>query len=181
MTNSPLTTNASSTAAVHAGEKRFRAHHSLTVPIVQTAVYTFNTAQELRDYTEERIFWEQIEREEYGRYGNPTVRAVEAKLAALDKGDDAILVSSGMAAVTAMLLTLLQQGDHLILTNESYHGTLVFCEEFLPRFGIEASVVCCGDYDQMEQAIRPNTKLILSESPTILRSSLTFPLANSIW
>ena len=166
MTNSPLTTNASSTAAVHAGEKRFRAHHSLTVPIVQTAVYTFNTAQELRDYTEERIFWEQIEREEYGRYGNPTVRAVEAKLAALDKGDDAILVSSGMAAVTAMLLTLLQQGDHLILTNESYHGTLVFCEEFLPRFGIEASVVCCGDYDQMEQAIRPNTKLILSESPT---------------
>lgn len=166
MTQSNPATNASSTAAVHAGEKRFRAHHSLTVPIVQTAVYTFDTAHELRDYTEERMFWEQIEREEYGRYGNPTVRAVEAKLAELDGGEDAILVSSGMAAVTAMLLTLLQQGDHLILTNESYHGTLVFCQEFLPRFGVEATVVCCGDYAQMEEAIRPNTKLILSESPT---------------
>lgn len=166
MNNSPSTNYASSTSAVHAGEKRFRAHHSLTVPIVQTAVYTFDTAHALRDYTEERMFWDQIEREEYGRYGNPTVRAVEAKLAELDKGEDAILVSSGMAAVTAMLLTLLQQGDHLILTNESYHGTLVFCEEFLPRFGIESTVVCCGDYAQMEQAIRPNTKLILSESPT---------------
>ncbi|MEZ4656243.1 MAG: PLP-dependent transferase [Caldilineaceae bacterium] len=155
MKSSSSKKTASSTAAVHAGEKRFRAHHSLTVPIVQTAVYTFDTAHALRDYTEERMFWDQIEREEYGRYGNPTVRAVEAKLAELDKGEDAILVSSGMAAVTAMLLTLLQQGDHLILTNESYHGTLVFCEEFLPRFGIEATVVCCGDYDQMGRRFVP--------------------------
>ena len=74
---------ATSTEAVHAGEQRFRAHHSLTVPIVQTAVYTFANTDALVSYTEEHMFWDEPEREEYGRYGNPTVRAAEAKIAAL--------------------------------------------------------------------------------------------------
>jgi cystathionine gamma-synthase len=155
-----------STTAVHAGEERFRAHHSLTVPIVQTAVYTFESCQALIDFSEERMFWDEPEREEYGRYGNPTVRAAEAKLAALEGGQDAILVSSGMGAVTATLLVLLSAGDHLILTNECYHSTLSFCEKFLPRYGIECTLVPYGDYNALEDAIRPNTKLILSESPT---------------
>ena len=86
---------ASSTQSVHAGEERFRAHHSLTVPIVQTAVYTFDTTADLLAFTEERMFWDEPEREEYGRYGNPTVRAVEAKLAALEGAQDAVLVASG--------------------------------------------------------------------------------------
>ena len=89
-----------STQTVHAGERRFRAHNSLTVPIVQTSVYTFEKTADLLNYFEERMFWDEVEREEYGRYGNPTIRAVEAKLAALDGAEDAVLVSSGMAAVT---------------------------------------------------------------------------------
>jgi cystathionine gamma-synthase len=77
-----------------------------------------------------------------------------------------MLVSSGMAAVTATLLLLVSQGDHLILTNDCYHTTLDFCRKFLPRYGVESTVVCCGDYDAIEAAIRPNTRLIFSESPT---------------
>jgi O-acetylhomoserine/O-acetylserine sulfhydrylase-like pyridoxal-dependent enzyme len=62
-----------STQAVHAGEARYRAHDSLIVPIVQTSVYTFRNTGALVDYLEERMFWDEPEREEYGRYGNPTV------------------------------------------------------------------------------------------------------------
>jgi cystathionine gamma-synthase len=159
-------TFANGTETVHAGEHRFRSHHSLTVPIVQTAVYTFSNTEALLTYTEEHMFWDQPEREEYGRYGNPTVRAVEAKLAALEGAQDAILMSSGMAAVTSTLLLLLAQGDHLILTDECYYVTLLFCQSQLPRYGIECSVAPHGDYAALEAAIRPNTKLIFSESPT---------------
>lgn len=155
-----------STQSVHAGSARFRAHHSLLVPIVQTAVYTFDTVEDLQTTIEEKMFSEEVERDEYGRYGNPTVRAAEAKLAALEGGEDAILVSSGMGAVTATLLLLLKPGDHLIATNESYLSTLDFCRNFLPRWGVEVSVIAHGDHDALESTIRPNTRVLLCESPT---------------
>lgn len=154
------------TETVHAGERRFRSHNSLTVPIVQTSVYTFNTTSDLVDYFEERMFWDEVEREEYGRYGNPTVRAVEAKLAELEGANDAVLLSSGMAAVTNTLLLLLAQGDHLILTDDCYHQSREFCQTFLPRLGIESTVVPCGDCAALEAAIQPNTRLLYTESPT---------------
>ncbi len=158
------TTN--STQAVHAGEKRFRAHNSLTVPVVQSAVYTFDATADLLAYTEDRLFWDEPEREEYGRYGNPTVRALEAKLAELEGAQDAIVVSSGMSAVTATLLLLLQPGQHFILTDNCYHSTLEFSQNFLKRYGISCTLAPFGDYDAIEAAIRPETRLIFSESPT---------------
>ena len=157
---------ATSTEAVHAGEKRFRAHHSLTVPIVQTAVYTFADTDALVNYTEEHMFWDEPEREEYGRYGNPTVRAVEAKLAALEHGDDALLLSSGMAAVTTVLLARLRSGEHFILTDNCYHSTLTFGRDYLARLGIACTLVPSGDYAAIAAALQPNTRLILAESPT---------------
>jgi cystathionine gamma-synthase len=157
---------ANSTEAVHAGEARFRSHNSLTVPIVQTSVYTFADSAALVAFTEDRMFWDEPEREEYGRYGNPTVRAVEAKLAGLEHAEDAVLVSSGMGAVTGVLLMLLSSGDHFLLTDNCYHSTLHFSQSFLPRFGVSCTIVPCGDYAALEAAIQPNTKLILSESPT---------------
>ena len=155
-----------STQTVHAGERRFRSQNSLTVPVVQTAVYTFDNCEALVNFSEERLFWDEPEREEYGRYGNPTVRAAEAKLAALEGGEDAILVSSGMGAITSLLLLLLAAGDHMILSDECYRSTLEFCGTYLPRWGVEVTTVRHGDYAALEQAIRPNTKLIFSESPT---------------
>jgi len=167
MTTSTTNSNLpNTTQTVHAGERRYRAHHSLTVPIVQTSVYTFDKTADLVNYFEERMFWDEVEREEYGRYGNPTIRAVEAKLAALEGADDAVLLSSGMAAVTNTLLLLLKQGDHLILTDDCYHQSRDFCVNFLPRMGIESTVVPCGDIDALAAAIQPNTRLIYAESPT---------------
>jgi len=159
-------TQADATQAVHAGEQRFRSHHSLTVPVAQTAVYTFATTADLVSYTEDRLFWEEPEREEYGRYGNPTVRALETKLAELEGAQDAIAVSSGMGAVTATLLLLLQPGQHFILTDNCYLSTLDFSQGFLKRYGITCTLAPFGDYDAIEAAIRPETRLIFSESPT---------------
>ncbi len=154
------------TQAVHAGEKRYISHDSVTVPIVQTSTYTFEDTASLISYMEEHMFWDVPEREEYGRYGNPTVRAAEAKLAALDGAEDALLLSSGMAAITTSLFILLSQGDHFVMTEDCYRRTRGFCNTFLTRFGISCTTVAPGDYDAIEAAIRPETKLIFSESPT---------------
>lgn len=75
-------------------------------------------------------------------------------------------MSSGMAAVTSTLLSLLYAGDHLVITDDSYRRTRQFCLTFLKRWGIECSVVPAGDLEQLEAAIRPETKVIVSESPT---------------
>ena len=154
------------TQAVHAGERRYLSHDSLTVPIVQTSTFTFEDTASLINYMEDHMFWEVPEREEYGRYGNPTVRAVEAKLAALDAAEDALVLSSGMAAITTTLFILLSQGDHFVLTEDCYRRTRGFCNTFLTRFGITCTTVAPGDYDALEAAIRPETRLIFSESPT---------------
>ncbi|MCB0165928.1 MAG: aminotransferase class I/II-fold pyridoxal phosphate-dependent enzyme [Anaerolineae bacterium] len=155
-----------STHVVHAGEKRVKPHHALTTPISQTSTYTFRNTQDLVDYMEAKLWGDEIEREEYGRYGNPTIAAAEAKLAALDSGEAACLFSSGMAAVTTTLFTLLSQGGHVILTDDCYRRTRQFVTKFLARYGVESTQVPMGDYEALEAAIRPNTKVIVSESPT---------------
>jgi cystathionine gamma-synthase len=149
------------TAAVHAGEPRQKPGNALTTPIMQTATYTFADTQELRDHFERRI-----DREEYGRYGNPTQRIAEQKLAALEGAGDCLLLASGMAAVTTTLFALLSRGAHVVVTDDSYRRTRQFLNQTLHRYGIECSTVTAGDYDAMDQAIRPNTRLLLSESPT---------------
>jgi cystathionine gamma-synthase len=149
------------TAAVHAGEPRKKEGNALTTPIMQTATYTFADTQELRDHFEARI-----EREEYGRYGNPTQRIAEQKLAALEGAGDCLLVASGMAAVTTTLFAMLSRGAHVVVTDDSYRRTRQFLNQTLHRYGIECSTVRAGDYDAIAQAIRPNTRILISESPT---------------
>jgi cystathionine gamma-synthase len=156
-----------STRAVHGGARRNKAFNSLTEPVVQTATYTFRDTQDLIDFMERKTWGDGDDREEYGRYGNPTVSAVERKLAALDGGDDAVLYSSGMNAVTSVLLTILPAGAHIIMTDDCYRRTRQFCLTYLKRFGIETTVVPMGDYDAMEAAVVPKkTRIIISESPT---------------
>ena len=155
-----------STQAVHAGEPRQNPYGSVTTPIVQTSTYAFPNTDALEAFMAERMFWDKPMHQEYGRYGNPTVRAAEDKLAALDEGDDAILLSSGMAAVTLSLLILLHPGDHLIITADAYRRTRTFCNTFLKRWGVDVSVVPPGDYAAIEAAIRPTTRYIFSETPT---------------
>ncbi len=142
-------------------------NHALTTPIIQTSTYVFEDTADLCAYKEAQAAGANLPgRHQYGRYGNPTVRAVEERLATLDQGEDALLFPSGMAAITSTLLSLLSSGDHLIFTDDSYNKTRDFCVDFLPRFGVETTSVPMGDYEAMETAVKPNTRLILSESPT---------------
>jgi cystathionine gamma-synthase len=150
-----------STLSVHAGEPRPKPGHALATPIMQTATYTFANTQELRDH-----FDGKIERVEYGRYGNPTQRIAEAKLAALEGAEDCLLFASGMAAVTTTLFAILSRGTHVVVTDDSYRRTRQFLNQTLHRYGIEVSTVPSGDYPALEDSIRPTTRALVSESPT---------------
>jgi cystathionine gamma-synthase len=141
-------------------------NHSLTTPIVQTATYTFRNTADLCDFMEAKIFGGNGDRGEYGRYGNPTVRAVEKRMAALENGEDALFFPTGMSAITNVLLSILPAGSHVVFTDDCYRKTRQFCQTFLTRLGIETSQVPMGDYEAMTAAVQPNTRLIISESPT---------------
>lgn len=150
------------TIAVRGGERRKNGHDAVTVPIVCTATYAFETTQEIRDHFEGRI-----QREEYGRYGNPTVKAAEEKLAALEGSEAAALFDSGMSAITSTLWAMLKPGDHIVLTSDCYRRTRQFVKTVLARYGVESSFVDPGDYAAIEAAIIDGkTRLLLTESPT---------------
>jgi len=146
---------------VHGGELRRKLADAVTEPIVQTATYTFANTAELADHFEGRI-----EREEYGRYGNPTQRVAERKLAALEGAEDGLLFSSGMAAITTTLFAMLSKGAHVVVTDDAYRRTRQFLLQVLRRYGVDVSVVPAGDYDRLQEAVRQTTRLIFSESPT---------------
>lgn len=150
-----------STLAVHAGESRQKPGNSITDPIFCASTYTFTNTQAIIDFIEQ-----DQPREEYGRYGNPGERVVERKLAALDGAEEAVLYASGMAALVGLLMAKLSSGDEVIFFDECYHRSREFCRQHLARFGVTTIEVAMGDYDAMEAAITPRTKMLISESPT---------------
>ncbi len=150
-----------STRAIHAGEPRRKYADSLTTPIIQTSTFTFKNSKHIEDYTKKGK-----EHFEYGRYGNPTVKIAEKRLANLEGAEDCVVFSSGMSAITTTILTLVQSGDHIVVTDDSYKKTLEFCRSYLKQFGVECTIVPFGDYKVLEKAIKKNTRFIFSESPT---------------
>mgnify|MGYP000920961038 FL=1 len=150
------------TLAVHAGERQPNPDSAIVPPIACTATYTFRDTAELRDHFEGRVA-----REEYGRYGNPSVAAVERKLAALDAAEDCAVFASGMAAITTTLFALLRGGQHVVLTADGYRRTRQFVTGFLKRYGVESTLVEPGDHEALAAAIVPGkTRVLLGESPT---------------
>ncbi len=150
-----------STKAVHAGEARQKPGNSITDPIFCASTYTFEDTQSIIDFIEQKQ-----QREEYGRYGNPGERVVEQKLAALEGGEDAVLYSSGMAALVGLLMSKLSACDEVIFFDECYHRSREFCTKHMSRFGVVTRQVRACDYDAMEAAITPHTRMLISESPT---------------
>ncbi len=150
-----------STLAVHAGEARCKFGNAITDPIFCTSTYTFRNTQEAIDFVAQKR-----PREEYSRYGNPSEKVAERKLAALDGGEAALLFSSGMTAIAALLQARLQAGDEIVLVDECYHRTRQLCREYLGKFGVVTHLVPAGDYEAMEAAITSKTKIIFTESPT---------------
>lgn len=149
------------TLAVHAGEARQKPGDSITDPIFCASTYTFADTQSVIDFIEQ-----EQPREEYGRYGSPGERVAEKKLAALEAGEDAVLYSSGMAAFVGLLMAKLNSGDEVIFFDECYHRSREFCAKHMSRFGVVTKQVKACDYEAMEAAITPNTKMLISESPT---------------
>jgi len=155
-----------STQAVHAGEERRKPYGALTTPVVQTSTYTFEDTAEIIAFMRQKAAGEMPSRVDYGRYGNPTQSAVERKMAVLERGERALLFASGMCAVTTTLGALLSAGDHLVMVRDAYHRSREFATTFLARWGIETTFVPVDDPDALEDAIRPNTRLVFSETPT---------------
>ena len=101
----------------------------------------------------------------YTRWSNPTLRALEERLAALEGTEAALVTATGMAAVSALVFALLSSGDHLVASEVCYAGSVELFGLHLPRFGIEVSLVDTSDVEQVRAALRPNTKLVYAETP----------------
>ena len=151
----------SSTRCVHAGEARQKVANAVTDVICCSSTYTFESTQSVIDFIEQKQ-----DREEYGRYGSPNEKVVEAKLAALDQAEDAIVFASGMAAAVGLFMSKLNAGDEIIFFDQCYHRSREFCSKHLARFGVFTRQVPTGDFDAMEKAINSRTKMLVSESPT---------------
>lgn len=102
----------------------------------------------------------------YSRFTNPTVRGFEERLAALEGGESCVATASGMAAILATCMGLLQSGDHIISSQSVFGTTTMLFNKYLSRFGIETSFVPLSDVGAWERAIRPNTKLLFLETPS---------------
>jgi cystathionine gamma-synthase len=157
-------TVASSTDSVHAGIPKARPHHALSLSIEPTATFTFADTAELERYM--RGEDPDPEREEYGRYGNPTVCELERRVAELELAEAGVAFSSGMAAIATALLSLVKAGDHVVLFRDGYRRTRQLVTSTLARFGVEHSVVASGDLGALSAALRDNTRLVIAESPT---------------
>lgn len=137
-------------------------------PIVQTSLFTYPTFQALVD-----ALGAEHENTVYTRGRNPTVQALERKLAALEHGEACSCFASGMAAISAVMLGLLRTGDHVLFINRTYGPTIELAEH-LRRFGIQHDIVLDGHPDAVRAALRPDTRLVWLESP----GTMTFRLVD---
>jgi len=155
------------TELLHRGDRRAEWHGALNPPVVHASLYSFESLQQYLDTVECRL-----EHYVYGRSGNPTTRVLEEKIAFLEKAEDALALSSGMAAITATLLALLQTGDHLLVVSCVYGPVRTFCDTTLHKLGIETEYFRPQEAADLSARLKPNTRLIYLESP----GSLTFDI-----
>lgn len=134
---------------------------------VLTPVYQCTT------FVQESIDRYQAKGYSYTRSANPTVTALEKRLCAIENGDYATLYNTGMSAMTTAVFSLMEAGDHAIITDCSYGGTNRACRVFFTRFGMTFSFVDMRDIKNVEAAITPNTKMVLSETPANPTLTLT--------
>lgn len=132
----------------------------MVTPIVNAVNYEYSSFEVLRQITDG-----EIDGYTYHRDDNPTVRAVEKKIAALEEAEDCIICTSGMAACAMIYLTHLSTGDHLILFHDIY-GAHYKVSLILERMGIDITWIDACDSDKIESYVKPNTKMIFCESPS---------------
>jgi len=141
-----------STICIHAGQEPDPTTGAIITPIYQTSTYVQEGLGQHKGF-------------EYGRTQNPTRMAVEANVAAIERGRAGFAFASGMAAIDA-ILTRLQSGDHLVVSDNTYGGTFRLFERVRRKFGLDFTYVDTSQLDRIEPAIRPNTKYLFIETPT---------------
>lgn len=141
---------------------------SATVPIYQTSTFQFKNAQHGAD-----CFSGKSDGYIYTRIGNPTIKALEDNIAALENGFGGIATSSGMGAVTAVYFALLGQGSHMVSTASVYGPSRGLMEQDFSRFGVASDYVNTSDIKQIKAAIKPNTKVLYIETPSNPTMELT--------
>jgi cystathionine gamma-synthase len=153
------------TIAIHGLGRLPKAHHAVSTPIMHTSNYYFDTAGDVYEFMKAKGEGRVTREHEYGRYGNPTQQECERKLAGIEGAERAVLFSSGMAAVILTLMTYMRPDGHIIFTGDCYRQTRDFATNFLKKFGIGVSIVD-PTADAIAKAIRPETNIIFTESPT---------------
>lgn len=149
------------TKAVHAGDDHSEHYGALSVPIYPASVYAFPDADEGA-----AIHNEEKDGYYYGRLGNPTQRTLERSVADLENGEAALALASGMAAISAVVFTLVRTGDHIVAPESGYSTATNFFHHIGERFGIETTFVDAANVEDYRNAIRPNTKLFWLETPS---------------
>ena len=151
-----------STKQIHAGAEPDPLTGAILPPIHQTTTFVQPSVDEYlaKGYS-------------YSRSGNPTVRALEKRLNALEEGADCAAFSTGMAAIQAVMMGFLNAGDHCIVSDVAYGGTHRFCTKVLTRFGVVFSFVDTSSPDQVRENLRDNTRLIFTETPANPTMKLT--------
>lgn len=149
------------TLTVHAGEDRTQNHGAVSVPIYPASVYAFQDADEgaaIHNELKPGYY--------YGRLGNPTQAALESAMAQLEKSEDALAFASGMAAVSAAVLSIAGSGDHIVMPESMYSTTTNFLEFVREKFGIEYTLVDAARAEEYAAAAKSNTKIFWLETPS---------------
>ncbi|KAA9010143.1 O-succinylhomoserine sulfhydrylase [Histidinibacterium aquaticum] len=147
------------TKAVHAGIRRSQ-YGEVSEAMFLTQGFVYESAEA----AEQRFLKAGVDEFIYARYGNPTVRMFEERMAALEGAEDAFATASGMAAVNGALVSMLKAGDHVVSSRALFGSCLYILEEILPRFGVEVTFVDGTDLDQWRDAVRPDTRAVFFES-----------------
>jgi cystathionine beta-lyase len=142
------------------GEERENYFNAVAPPIIQTSNFTFKNVADFR-----AALSDEYDALLYSRGNNPTVDILRKKLAALDGAEDALVFGSGIASIVTPILSLLNQGDHVVSVARPYSWTIKLFERLLPKFGITTTFVDGTKTENFEKAILPNTRLIYLESP----------------
>ncbi|WP_183567312.1 trans-sulfuration enzyme family protein [Mucilaginibacter sp. SP1R1] len=142
------------------GEERENYFNAVSPPIIQSSNFTFKTVTAIR-----QAMANEFETNLYSRGQNPTLNILRKKLAALDGAEDALVFSSGIGAISVPLLSILKSGDHIVAVENPYSWVRKLFNEFLPKFGITTTFIDGTDFNNFENAVTPQTRLIYLESP----------------
>ena len=126
-----------------------------------TSSYVFESAE-----VAAKSFSNEIEGNVYSRYTNPTVRSFEQRLALMEEAEQAVATSSGMAASLAVIMALLESGDHIVCSRDVFGSTRILMDKYITKFGVEVTYVPLTDLAAWQSAVQPNTKMFFCETPS---------------